>query len=327
MEKLDKTSANEAQMRALQSLGHHMGQQLLSYMQDPDIFEVRLNPDSKIWIDTFSRGQYYTGHNMNAHSAKQVMYEIAALTGQVIHPDRGMLQAEIPDSYLFDSSRFQGMLPPVTEAPAFAIRKHGNVEYTLDDYLGKGIVTPRQKEIILQAIYDEKNIIIAGGTKSGKTTFVNAILTEISKIKGIRVVIMEDTAELRCTNEDKVSLRTTPEVSLNDLLRITLRLSPNRIVVGEIRGNEALTLLDAWSTGHRGGCSTVHSDSAYDTLSRLEGLVSRVSLTPQHETVGRAIDMVVYLKYQNLKRYVEDIIFVNGYDKKRGEYIIKHAPK
>ena len=181
-------------------------------------------------------------------------------------------------------------------------------------------MTTRQKAIIMTAIQQKKNIIAAGGTKSGKTTLLNAILQEISKLPD-RVILIEDAPELRCTAKDHVSLRTMPNVTMDHLLRATLRKTPDRIVVGEVRGGEALSLLDAWSTGHSGGCSTVHSNSAMDTLIRLENMTSRVARNPQQFTISRAVDMIVYLKYEHLKRRIEEIISVESYDYVTHQYV------
>ena len=189
------------------------------------------------------------------------------------------------------------------------------------DTFSKGrVLTARQREIILGAIRDRKNIIAAGGTKSGKTTFLNAILAEISRSDD-RIVMLEDTRELKYAARNYPSLKVTEDCSMSELLRDTLRATPDRIVVGEVRGDEALALLDAWNTGHDGGCSTVHSSSAMLTLRRLEQLVSRVSVTPQQETIAGAVDVIVYLRRKGTGRVVEEILSIDGYDGEKGRYI------
>ncbi len=208
----------------------------------------------------------------------------------------------------------------IVEAPSFNIRKHAKKTLTLDEYVAQGTMSERQREVILEAIHGKKNIIVAGGTGSGKTTLVNAVLAEISKLDE-RIVTIEDTRELKCSAENAVTLNTTDSVDMDNLLRKTLRLSPNRIVVGEIRGKEALTLIDAWSTGHRGGCSTVHSDSAMDTLYRLEDLVSRVSISAQQAGIARAIDVVIYIAKRAIRRSVDEVLSIDGWDRERHEYI------
>ena len=311
---------DESLERKIAQLEYSMGEELIRLMNDDAVFEVIANPDGKIWIDTFDRGRVDTGIVLEAGQIRQIIFDVAALSDSVISDTFPLLEAEIPDSRLFDRSRFQGELPDVVPAPDFNIRKHPKKVLSLDDYVKQGTMTTRQKAIIITAIQQKKNIIAAGGTKSGKTTLLNAILQEISKLPD-RVIMIEDAPELRCTAKDHVSLRTMPNVTMDHLLRATLRKTPDRIVVGEVRGGEALSLLDAWSTGHRGGCSTVHSNSAMDTLIRLENMTSRVARNPQQFTISRAVDIIIYLKYEHLKRRIEEIISVESYDYVRHEYI------
>lgn len=304
--------------RTLTALASVMGDRLLSFMTDDNISEIMLNSDGTVWIDTFDQGCIDSGLKMEPMQGKQIIYFVAALSGQVIDTDKmPYLEAEIKGGSLFANCRFQGELPTIVDAPSFNIRKHSKQIFTLDDYVAQGAMTERQKEALLESIRTHKNIIAAGGTASGKTTMLNAILQEISKSTD-RVILIEDTPELQCTAKNHQNLRTKePGVDMDRLLRITLRKSPKRIVVGEVRGKEVLTLLTAWSTGHRGGCSTVHSDSALDTLYRMEDMASE----PLQARIGRAIDLVVYLRMNGVKRVVEEILQVDRYDKSSQEYI------
>ena len=294
--------------------------EIISYMKDPNVFEIYVNPDGKIWVDTFGKGRTYTGKKMLKSTSKQIIYNVAALSSQIVDADMPIISAEIPDTDDFDSARFQGVLPQVVFAPTINIRKHPKKIFTLDDYVKQGVMTENQKNVIITAIHNKKNIIAAGGTKSGKTTLLNAILEEVSKLND-RVIMIEDTPELRCTAKDYVAMHTTKHVTMDDCLRSVLRQTPDRIVVGEVRSGEALALLDAWSTGHNGGCSTVHSNSAVDTLLRLENMTARVSVNPQQTTIGQAVDIIVYLKYVATKRIMEDIIEIKGYDQLNKKYI------
>lgn len=312
--------ADESLERKIAQLEYSMGEELIRLMNDDAVFEVIANPDGKVWIDTFDRGRVDTGIVLDAGQIRQIIFDVAALNDSVISESFPLLEAEIPDSRLFDRSRFQGELPDVVPSPDFNIRKHPKRVLSLDDYVKQGTMTTRQKAIIMTAIQQKKNIIAAGGTKSGKTTLLNAILQEISKLPD-RVVMIEDAPELRCTAKDHVSLRTMPNVTMDHLLRATLRKTPDRIVVGEVRGGEALSLLDAWSTGHSGGCSTVHSNSAMDTLIRLENMTSRVARNPQQFTISRAVDIIIYLKYEHLKRRIEEIISVESYNYVTHQYV------
>lgn len=181
-------------------------------------------------------------------------------------------------------------------------------------------MTKYQKEIIIQAIYNRKNIIVAGGTGSGKTTLVNALLFEIAKLNN-RIIIIEDTKELKCDAENKLALISTKTTSMEDLLRATLRSRPDRIIVGEVRGSEAFTLINAWSTGHKGGISTVHSNSAFHTLTRIETLVGFGTDKVQPSIIVDAIDVIIYIKKTPTGRIIEEIRKVITYDKKKEEYI------
>ena len=295
--------------------------EILPMLRDENIFEIYINADGKVWTDSFE-GRKYTGIEMTAAQVRQIILNVAALTNQLVTDEKPALDAEIPRNEYFDKCRFEGNLPRIVLSPTLNIRKHPKKIFTLENYVEQGILTENQRGIILRAIRDKKNIIAAGGTKSGKTTLLNAILAEISKLND-RVILIEDTPELQCTAADYVSMRTLRTFTMSDCLRSVLRMTPDRIVVGEVRGGEALALLDAWSTGHGGGCSTVHSNSAKDTLLRLENMTARVSQNPQQATIGQAVNLIVYLKYTGNRRIVEDILEVEGYDAARKEYRLK----
>lgn len=296
--------------------------EIMPMLKDENIFEVYINPDGKVWTDGLN-GRKSTGIKLTAAQVKQIILNVAALTDQLVTEEKPALDAEIPENEYFDKCRFEGNLPGIVLSPTLNIRKHPKKIFTLEDYVAQEILTEKQREIIIQAIQDRKNIIAAGGTKSGKTTFLNAILAEISKLND-RVIMIEDTPELQCKAADCVSMRTMRSFTMSDCLRSVLRMTPDRIVVGEVRGGEALALLDAWSTGHGGGCSTVHSNSAKDTLLRLENMTARVSQNPQQATIGQAVNLIVYLKYLGNRRVVEEIIEVNGYDVAKKEYRLKN---
>ncbi|WP_371367799.1 hypothetical protein SRRS_16050 [Sporomusa rhizae] len=305
------------QSRTEETLYYLLGEDIRAYLIDDNITEIYLNSNSDvIWIDTKDKGRVATGKTMDAQTAANVIYTIADLTGKVCNDTNETLAAE------FQGIRFQGLLPRVVEKPAFNMRKHCAGLLTLDDYVKSGIMTKRQREFLLEAIYSHKNILAAGGTKSGKTTFLNAILAEIAKT-GDRVVLLEDTKELQCVAKDMDRLLTTENKTLEDLLRDTLRLTPERIIVGEVRGAEALILLDAWSTGHKGGASTVHANSARQTLRRLEELAARAEARAHQYMIGEAIDIIVYLRYSGLQRRVEQILAVDGWDAAKEEYLVR----
>lgn len=317
----ERPSHEVVRERLISVLEMSLGSDIMRYMHMDNVTEVMVNPDGKLWLDMEGKGFVYTGITMPEDATKRIIYSVADLSGQVIDMKQNpSLQADIPASCLFTNCRFQAELPPIVTGPSFNIRKHSKTVYTLDDYVEQGSMTKSQCAVIRDAILHHKNIIAAGGTASGKTTLLNAILAEISKLDE-RIVTIEDTKELKCTAQNKTALTTQEHVGMDDLLRMTLRLSPNRIVVGEVRGKEALTLIDAWSTGHRGGCSTVHSDSALETLFRLENMIARVSVTPQQASIARAINVIVYIAKRAARRRIEEVIAVDTWDSKAGEYI------
>lgn len=293
---------------------------IMPFMQDKNVFEVYVNPDGKIWTDSFDKGRSYTGKNISPEDTRGIILNVAALTDQLIKAERPALDADIPSNSFFPKCRFEGNLPGIVASPTLNIRKHPETIFSLQDYMKQGTLTEKQYDFLVEAIHKKKNIIAAGGTKSGKTTFLNAILAEISKLDD-RVILIEDTPELQCSAEDCVQMRATDTFPMEDCLRQVLRMTPDRIVVGEVRSGEALALLDAWSTGHGGGCSTVHSNSAVDTLLRLENMTARVSRNPQQATIAQAVHYIVYLKYIGKTRKVQEILELEHWDPASKKYI------
>ena len=285
------------------------------YLVNDDVCEIMVNDDSKIWIDTFSKGLVYTGKILTNDIVSNIIVQIANHSHKICNKDNPLLEAEILNM------RFQGFLSPdIVKNSSFCIRKHAKKIFNLDDYVHNKTMTKYQQEIIIQAIYNRKNIIVAGGTGSGKTTLVNALLFEIAKLNN-RVIIIEDTKELKCDAENKLALISTKTTSMEDLLRATLRSRPDRIIVGEVRGSEAFTLINAWSTGHKGGISTVHSNSAFHTLTRIETLVGFGTDKVHPSIIVDAIDVIIYIKKTPTGRVIEEIRKVITYDKKKEEYI------
>jgi len=293
---------------------------IMPYLKDKRVFEIYCNEDGLIRIDSLGKGRVPTETVLTSPERKQIIYNVAALTNQVIDLEKPCLDADIPSNPYFPKCRFEGNLPNIVAEPTLNIRKHPETIFTLDNYVEEGIMTEHQRDIIKEAIKQKKNIIAAGGTKSGKTTLLNAILAEISKYDD-RVIIIEDTPELQCKAKDKVQMRATRSFTMADCLHQVLRMTPDRIVVGEVRGGEALDLLEAWFTGHPGGCSTVHSNSAVDTLLRLQNMTARVSKNPQQDTIVRAVNIIVYLKYTGITRKIEQIISVDGFDANKHAYL------
>lgn len=283
------------------------------YLLDPEIIEIMLNPDGKVWIDHIKTGRAYTGIEMPPGNSRQVLELVANNVNTVCTAENPILSAELPGT----GSRFQGMLPPIVRQPTFTIRKKAIQVFTLQQYVESGIMTAEQKETIVRAVLDKKNILVVGSTGSGKTTLCNAILAEIATT-GDRIVIIEDTQELQCSAQDYVAIRTDNDNENRNTqaaLKSTMRLRPDRIVVGEVRGGEALTLLDAWNTGHPGGLCTIHANTALHGLKRIESLCKRAIVGEvDRETIAEAINYAIFITKTATGRKIKEIIEVHGYD-------------
>lgn len=278
--------------RGLAMLATALGPALSAILDARDTIEVIVNPDGRVWVERAGRGREATDIRIEAAETERAIRLVATLTGSEATRSKPIVSAELPPR----GERFEGVLPPVAKAPCFAIRKPAGQVIRLDAYVDAGIVTNAQAAALKSAIRDRANIIVAGGTGSGKTTLTNALLAEIASLNE-RVVLLEDTRELQCAADDVVALRTQPgSITLAQLVRSTLRLRPDRIIVGEVRGAEALDLLKAWNTGHPGGIATLHANSARAALSRLEQLAMEACDSPPTALIAEAIDLVVFIE-------------------------------
>jgi type IV secretion system protein VirB11 len=279
-------------------------------LEEADTQEVIANPDGSVWIERAGSGLAQAPGRLGAAERERIIRLVASSAGAPCDRERPIVSAELPGS----GERFEGILPPVSEAPCFAIRKPAPAPFSLDDYVEAGALAPAVSLALRKALVARANILIAGGTSSGKTTFANALLAEPC-LAADRIVILEDTRELACRAPDVTQLRAQPgSVSLRDLVRSTLRLRPDRIIVGEVRGGEALDLLKAWNTGHPGGLATLHANSAGGVFSRLEQLVAEVTPSLPTGLIGEAIDIVVFLSRAGGQRRVEEALRVTGFD-------------
>ena len=285
-----------------------MGPAIAGALADPAVIEVMANPDGRLWLDRHGDGRIDTGQRLGAAEAERIIRLVASHIGQECHAERPVVSAELPET----GERFEGLLPPVAPAPCFAIRKPARRIHRLSDYVDARTMTGCQADALREAVDARRNIVVVGGTSSGKTTLVNALLAEVAT-GGDRVILIEDTRELHCAAEDCVGLRTKPGVaSLADLVRSTLRLRPDRIIVGEVRGAEALDMLKAWNTGHPGGITTLHANSARAGLYRLEQLIQEAVVTVPRRLIAEAIDVVVFIKGRGSGRRVGTVAALEG---------------
>ena len=311
--------------RSLEMMSRYLGPVICQALGDDDVTEVYVNPkDGVVRYDTRSRGRISTGTRIEAHRLEMFLNSVASSLGIALSAENPRLEAELPAE--FKGSRLQGFVPPVTAAPAFNIRKPASFIYSLDAYADAGTITSEHRAQLGRAVLDHRNVLIVGGTNSGKTTLANAMLREITDLcPRERIVILEDTVELQCAAQDHLALRSGPTVPLALLVKSALRTSPNRIVVGEVRGAEALDLLDAWATGHPGGVATVHASSAEGALLRLDRLAQRANVPPQRQLVAEAIDVIVVIEGSSRGRRVIDLAYVGGLDA-HGQFVVRHHP-
>jgi P-type conjugative transfer ATPase TrbB len=310
----------EATSRGARMLRTALGPAIALFLEDPEVVEVMLNPDGRLWIDRLAGGLVDTGERLSPNDGERIVRLVAHHVGAEVHPDSPRVSAELPET----GERFEGLLPPVVAAPAFAIRKPAVAVFTLDNYVAAGIMRAGQAETLRAAVADRRNILVAGGTSTGKTTLTNALLAEVAKTTD-RVVLIEDTRELQCKAPNLVALRTKDGVaSLSDLVRSSLRLRPDRIPIGEVRGAEALDLLKAWGTGHPGGVGTIHAGSALGALRRMEQLIQEAVVTVPRALIAETIQFIAVLAGRGANRRLAELACVEGLGS-NGDYVLHAA--
>ncbi|UCI05150.1 P-type conjugative transfer ATPase TrbB [Mesorhizobium sp. B1-1-8] len=301
-------NGTEGRARSSRMLRTAFGSAITRFLDDPAIVEVMLNPDGRIWVDRLVEGLAETGETLSAADGERIVRLVAHHVGTEVHSRSPRVSAELPDT----GERFEGLLPPVVAAPAFAIRKPAVAVFTLADYVAAGIMSTGQAATLRAAVAARANILVAGGTSTGKTTLTNALLAEVAN-SADRIVIIEDTRELQCTAPNLVAMRTKEGVaSLSDLVRSSLRLRPDRIPIGEVRGGEALDLLKAWGTGHPGGIGTIHAGSGIGALRRLEQLIQEAVVTVPRALIAETIHVVAVLSGRGSARRLTELTRVEG---------------
>jgi len=300
----------EAANRGTRMLRTALGASISAWLEDAAVIEVMLNPDGQLWVDRLGEGLIHTGQTLLPSDGERIIRLVAHHVGVDVHGKSPRVSAELPES----GERFEGLLPPVASAPCFAIRKPAVAVFTLADYARAGIMTELQAGFLVRAVASHQNILVAGGTSTGKTTLTNALLAEVAKSQD-RVVLIEDTRELQCAAPNLVALRTKDGVAtLSDLVRSALRLRPDRIPIGEVRGSEALDLLKAWGTGHPGGIGTIHAGSAIGTLHRMEQLIQEAVVTVPRELIAETINIIAVLVRDGTGRRLAELARVDGLD-------------
>ena len=308
--------------RTQNKLKQDLGPLVLSALKDEEIYEILLNPDGTLWVDGYQGKREYG--LMSREAARNLINTVASVADQSVtfkNPGfSGELWVEINGG--FKLFRFQAFIPPVVPYPAFAIRKRSGRVVTLDEYVKDEIMTPAQRQVIQDSVEGRKSILVVGGTQSGKTTLCNAVLDCIAQTHPQeRVIIIEDTQELVCNVKDSLTMRASPVKTMNDLIFDSMRMRPDRIIIGEVRGKEAHSLIKAWNTGHPGGVSTIHANSARSGLLRLEALIMEAGVTPVPEAIAEAVNLVVFIQKSNKTkkgRQVTCIMELTGYNREKG---------
>jgi P-type conjugative transfer ATPase TrbB len=297
-------------------LRRELGPAVLAALDDPDVIEIILNPDGRLWVESHGHGMCAAQITMSAIQAERLIGTVAFALDTVANDAHPVIECELP----LDGSRFTGWLPPVVSAPAFVIRKHARLIHTLADYVRDRIIAPAQADAFRNAVAARENIVLAGGTGSGKTTLANALIHQMVSASGEseRFIIIEDTRELQCDAPNLMQLHTSAAADLTFLTRTTMRARPDRIIIGEVRGAEALGMLKAWNTGHPGGVTTVHANSAVAALVRLSSLVQEANVPPQTGLIAETIHLLAFIARTPEGRRVTEMVCVQGYDPVHG---------
>ena len=317
MTHLDDQVQDSVKARAKIKLERDLGPVIMGALADPKTVEIMLNSDGKLWQERLGEKMQQIG-TLSASRSESIIKTLAGFHGKEITKGRPLLECELP----IDGSRFAGQFPPIVPAPTFAIRKKAIAIFTLAQYVAAGIMTPAQLVVIEAAVKNHRNILVTGSTGSGKTTLVNAIINHMVVIDpSERIVIIEDTGEIQCAADNFVQYHTTLDITMTMLLRTTLRMRPDRILVGEVRGPEALDLLMAWNTGHEGGAATLHANNARAGLDRLALLISMHRDSPKQiePLIGEAVHFVLHIARTQEGRRVAEIVEILGYED--GKYI------
>lgn len=302
---------SEHDRRIKEKLKRELGPLICGLLEDTRVIEIMLNPDGSLWVERLGESMEKVGV-MSAPQAESLMGTVASTLRTQITAQNPILECELP----IDGSRFEALIPPVVAGPTFTIRKKAVQIFTLDDYVKSGIMTAEQCSAIKQAVHDRLNILVVGGTGTGKTTLTNAIIQFMSEaFPHDRIAIIEDTGELQCSAKNAVTMRAVDHVDMTRLLKATMRLRPDRILVGEVRDGAALALLKAWNTGHPGGAATVHANSADAGLIRIEQLVAEATQAPMQALIAEAVNLIISIeKVPHVGRRIKEVVKVVGFD-------------
>jgi len=315
-------TVSESQRRLYEKLHHDLGERIIALLEDRDVNEIMVNPDGKMWVDSSTRGLFYL-YDLNRSEVFSIINGIAGIHNFVVTQHNPRLEAELPFYKCMRGERFTAQVPPIVSSPSFTIRKKSEIIFTLEDYIKTKRMTVKQSEVLQELIRKRKNILVCGGPGSGKTTVTNALIVEAVKSDpNQRFIILEDLPELQCSALNKVAMLTSYNVNMTGLLRIAMRMRPDRILIGEVRGLEALDMLKAWNTGCPGGICTIHANGCEEAIQRITDLAMEAGLTvPPIQLVLHTVDAIVSVaRHDNQKGFIREILSLGEYRSEKFEF-------
>lgn len=298
--------------RRHEQLCFDMGDAILELLEHSEITDIVILEDGSLW--SYGRGIWAKlPETFPFERREAIIGQVAHSLRQVATYDHPNIEGEVEVNGR--RLRFTGIMPPVVAEPTIILRKPAGVIYTLADYEQQGIIDNRQREVLQRAVVDRENIMVAGAMGSGKTTFLNALLAAIPSNE--RVGILEDTFELSAPHlPNKNHLHSSSEISLRRLTFMMLRMQLDRVIVGEVRGAEALDMLKAWRVGCNGSMTTIHANSAAAALTRLGSLIQEAGVPPQTHLIAESVQLIVFMEARQerggLQRQVTEILRMRG---------------
>ncbi len=312
----------EQRSRLLEKLTREIRGPMQAALQNSDVIELVCNADGAVWRLT-RQGGWEEIDTISPAKADSILSTVAALTDNIINHDSPQIQCAFP----LDGSRLQGLAPPAVPSPIFDIRKHSTHIFSIEEYIRDQILTREQADIISKAVVERQNILIAGGTCSGKTTLAKTIieLARTSGNPGERYVIIEDTIELHCNAKNIVHIHATSREMLSRFTQSAMRLRPDRVIIGEVRGREAYDLMYLLNSGHPGSFTTIHANSSRLALHKFLMLARESGEDVHPKRVVECFDIVISIRRTEQGLRVDDVAEVVDYD--GSDFIVKSVCK
>lgn len=304
--------------RICDAIKHSLGQEVVALLEDDNVIEILRNANGTLCVERLGSNIEKLNNSLTDRHVESLIRLLASSAQEICNDKHPSLAIKLP----YWHARFQGLLPPIVDAPSFSIRKHAKHVFSLEHYLASETLSQEQYEVLRAAVNNRENIVISGGTGSGKTTLANAILGKMVET-GDRIITLEDTPELRLASDIGLQIFTKSTIGYSSqaALKDILRLRPDRIVLGELRDGACLDLIKAWNTGHSGGLTTIHANSCELAMRRVESLIAEVSVNIPRELISQTVGLVIQVKRQGPKRIISEIIKIKGL--KNDEYIFE----